>query len=290
MNNISINISGRIDPERVTLLRDIKEVADDLAIHFFVVGAFARDLNFEHIHHIPAPRVTEDIDIGVEVADWETFRYLTDSLIDRDILKPTKSAHRFTGNSPAIVVDIIPYGGISNELKKISWPPDHRIIMSMLGFEEAFQSAMAVCLETEPLLEILVPSVPALTVMKIISWNDAYPNRNRDARDILFILENYHVIVSEYLYEPPAVLLEEEAFDLCLASVRLLGRKIAQLCSKITKETIVIILDRESEENGEVKMLSQMGSAGSFQTKQFENSLKLLKKLLQGIREETTKV
>lgn len=38
MNNISIDISGRIDPDRVSVLRSIKEVADSLGIHFFVVG------------------------------------------------------------------------------------------------------------------------------------------------------------------------------------------------------------------------------------------------------------
>jgi predicted nucleotidyltransferase len=62
MNSISINISGRIDPERIAVLRGIKDVADELGIRFFVVGAFARDVIFEHIHRIPAPRITEDID------------------------------------------------------------------------------------------------------------------------------------------------------------------------------------------------------------------------------------
>lgn len=56
MNNISIDISGRIDPGRVSVLKSIKEVAEELDIHFFVVGAFARDVIFEHIHHIPAPQ------------------------------------------------------------------------------------------------------------------------------------------------------------------------------------------------------------------------------------------
>ncbi len=68
MSNISINISGRIDPERVSVLRVINDVAKELKINFFVVGAFARDVIFEHIHQISAPRMTEDIDIGIEVA------------------------------------------------------------------------------------------------------------------------------------------------------------------------------------------------------------------------------
>jgi predicted nucleotidyltransferase len=144
---------------------------------------------------------------------------------------------------------------------------------------------LQVCFETEPLLQILVPSVPALALLKIISWDDGYPHRERDAHDIFFILENYHLIVSENLYEPPAFLLEAEGFDLSVATVRLLGREIADLCSTVTKETIEIILDRETDENGKFRMLGQIGSAGSFKTDKFENSLQLMKKLLQGIRE-----
>lgn len=202
MNNISIDISGRIDAGRVSVLRSIREIAEELDIHFFVVGAFARDVIFEHIHRIPAPRVTEDIDLGIEVASWEEFQRLTGALIKHGLLAATKSPHRFIAGTFAAIVDIVPYGGISGETKRISWPPDHDMIMSMLGFEEAYQSALKVRLSSEPTLEILVPSVPALALLKIISWADAYPRRERDAQDLLFIMENYDATgIEALLYE-----------------------------------------------------------------------------------------
>ncbi|HTP65183.1 MAG TPA: hypothetical protein VMJ66_07315, partial [Geobacteraceae bacterium] len=181
MNDISIDISGRIDPGRVSVLKGIKDVAEEIGIHFFVVGAFARDVIFEHIHQIAAPRVTEDIDIGVEVASWAEFRRLTGALIECELLTATTLPHRFIAKAFETVVDIVPYGRIGGESKRISWPPDHDMIMSMLGFEEAYQSALKVRLSSDPPLEILVPSVPALALLKIISWADAYPRRQRDA-------------------------------------------------------------------------------------------------------------
>lgn len=287
MNNISIDISGRIDAGRVSVLRSIKEVAEELDIHFFVVGAFARDVIFEHIHRIPAPRVTEDIDIGVEVASWEEFQRLTGALIERELLAATKSPHRFIACSFAAVVDIVPYGRISGETKRISWPPDHDMIMSMLGFEEAYQSALKVCLSSEPTLEILVPSVPALALLKIISWADAYPRRERDAHDLLFILENYDATgIEAKLYESHVPLLTEEEFDSRLASVRLLGRDIAQLGSPEAVKTVEEILIRETDEDQGFRMLSNMVKGASFQGTKFEAALQLLKKLLQGIQEE----
>jgi len=150
MKNISEDISGRIDPERISVLRNIKEVADELSINFFVVGAFARDLLFEHIHQISAPRLTEDIDIGVEVTSWEEFQRLADSLIIRGHLIATNLQHRFRAKSLRTVVDILPYGSIGDDLKRISWPPNHDRIMSILGFEEAYQSATKVLLFKDP--------------------------------------------------------------------------------------------------------------------------------------------
>jgi predicted nucleotidyltransferase len=191
MNNISINISGKIDPEKIKVLSKIKVVAADLGIPFFVVGAFAREVIFEHIHQIHSPRMTEDIDIGVEVANWEEFQRLKTTLLDRKILAQTKTSHRFVDKESSMIVDILPFGGITGESKKIVWPPDHDMVMSMLGFEEAYRSALSVRLSIKPVLDILIPSAPALAILKLISWNDAYPTRERDAQDLLFILENY---------------------------------------------------------------------------------------------------
>ena len=73
MNNNLKDISGRIDQEIISILSNITEVAKELGIPFFVVGAFARDVIFEHIHGIPTARATRDIDIGVEVGGWFGF-------------------------------------------------------------------------------------------------------------------------------------------------------------------------------------------------------------------------
>ena len=287
MNNISINISGKIDPERVSLLRGIKEVADSLGIHFLLVGAFALDVVFEHIHQIPAPRSTEDIDIGVEVGSWEEYRRLVEALTSRGILTETKLPHRFMAAASAIV-DIVPYGGISGEAKRISWPPAHDVVMNMLGFEEAHRFALNVRMADSPPLEILLPSIPAIAVLKVVSWNDTYPARERDAQDLLFILENYvKTGIEDELYVVHAGLLVEEGYDNKLASVRLLGKDMAQMLSRDGTANIVTILSRETDESRGYRMLSQMVKGSMSGSARFEDTLLLLKKLLQGIQEDS---
>jgi predicted nucleotidyltransferase len=176
--------------------------------------------------------------------------------------------------------------GVTDETKRIIWPLNNDMIMSMLGFEEAYNSALKIRLSNEPDLQILVPSVPALALLKIISWADAYPRREHDAQDLLFILENYEATgIEDQLYESHAPLLTEEGYDPRLASVRLLGRDIAQLCSQDTLNTVTEILKRETDEEQDFRMLSHMVKRASFQGVKFEAALHLLKKLLQGLQE-----
>jgi len=117
MNNISRDISGRIDPEIISALKNITEVTDELGKPFFVVGAFARDVIFEHLQGIQTARATRDIDIGVEVPIWEVFKLLTDTMVSRGHLTAAKQPHRFEAISSAILIDIVPYGSISKECK-----------------------------------------------------------------------------------------------------------------------------------------------------------------------------
>lgn len=156
----------------------------------------------------------------------------------------------------------------------------------MLGFEEAYRSALHVRLSLEPVMDILIPSAPALAILKLISWNDTYPTRERDAQDFLFILENYEATgIEAQLYDAHVPLLIEEEYDTRLASVRLLGRDIAHLCGAETLTTLTTILSRETDEEQGLRLLTHMVKETSFQGVQFEAALQLLKKLLQGIQE-----
>ena len=285
MKNTLRDISGRIDSEIISVLKNITDITDELGIPYFVVGAFARDIIFEHLHGIHTARATRDIDIGVEVPSWEAFKLLAATLVTQGHLTATKQPHRFEAESSAILIDIVPYGSISDEAKQISWPPDHERVMSMLGFEEAWQSALTVRLIKEPPLDIRVPSMAALTLLKIISWDDAYPHRIRDAEDLYFMLYNCSKTqdMQDRLYETHPHLLEQEEFDPDPAAVRLLGQEIAQLVNKRTRHAVQEILLRESGESGELRLLRDM--AKGFQNRKYEQSLQLLKKLLQGMQE-----
>jgi predicted nucleotidyltransferase len=284
MNNILFNLSGKIEKPIVNALYTLKKVADSLNIPFFVVGASARDLILKHCYGIEPPRKTGDIDLGVEAANWQQFKELTESLIATGQFFPTKETQRFLCG--VILIDIVPFGPITDDNKKISWPPEHEIIMSMVGFKEAFEYSITVRLSSDPVLDIKLSPLPGLAIMKLISWKDKYPERKRDAGDLLLIMNEYEEAGnSERLYGEELPLLQEEDFDARMAGIRLLGRDMAKISDPQTFRIIKSILDGEIEDVSQYKLVSDMiRESGSLQAR-FGEILSRLEKLRQGIIE-----
>src|SRR4030067_2143630 len=164
MSSILFNLSGKIDQHTVEALSIVKKVADSMNIPFFVVGASARDFILKHCYGIEPPRMTTDIDLGVEVANWEKFGNLTEALKARGRFIPDENPRqRYTLDS--VLIDIVPFGPITDERRRIAWPPEHEIFMSMVGFKEAYEYSITVRLSADPALDIKLPTLPGLALM-----------------------------------------------------------------------------------------------------------------------------
>jgi len=284
MTSILFNLSGKIDKPIVDTLHILKKVADSSSIPFFVVGASARDFILKHHYGIEPRRKTGDIDLGVEVASWEQFKALFESLIATGQFSHTPERQRLRCGT--ILIDILPFGAITDKDKKISWPPEHDIIMSMVGFEEAYEHSITVRVSSDPDLDIKMASLPGLAIMKLISWKEEYPDRKRDAEDLLLIMNKYEEAGnSERLYEEDLPLLQEEGFDAKLAGTRLLGRDMAKISDPKTFLVIKEILDAETEEMGRYKLVSDMMRETGMSDTRFDEILLQLEKLRQGIIE-----
>ena len=178
MTSISFNLSGKIDPPLVDALRLIHQQASSLGILFFVVGATARDLLLTHCHAIRTTRMTADLDIGVEVANWDEFRRLTAALVASGRFVPTNEPHRLKFDY--FPLDIVPFGEVGSEGQRISWPPEHQVIMNIMGFQEAYDYGVTVRLDDAPPLDVKLPTIPGMALMKLIAWNDRYPERPKE--------------------------------------------------------------------------------------------------------------
>ncbi len=275
MTNISFNLSEKIDLVILDILKIIHQEASALGILFFVVGATARDIVLNHCHTIRTDRATRDLDIGVEVDGWDEFQKLSKALVATGRFKATKEPYRLKfGRFP---VDIVPFGDVSPEGKTISWPPDQQVIMNIMGFKEAYQYGMNVRLSDAPVLDVKVPTIPGMALMKIISWNDRYPVRSKDAEDLLFFMEHYAEAGNEdRLFDNEVELLQMEGFDLVLAGTRLLGRDMAAIADEATGTAILEILEAETGDQQRYRLVQDM--AGN--TRTHDKSDEILTKIM----------
>ncbi|MFI9012162.1 nucleotidyl transferase AbiEii/AbiGii toxin family protein [Actinosynnema sp. NPDC053489] len=215
------------------VLARIDEAAHEARVHYLVVGATARSLISLDLLGRSPDRRTRDIDIAAEVDSWEEF----DSLVGR-LDRRGDSAHEFLVEGTE--VDVVPYGGIEEEDRTITWPDDH--VMSVLGFREAVDTAQTVLLPNG--VTARIPSIPALALLKIFAWRDRHRDDRRDAVDLATMIGWYSSgKYSDRLYGEDYDVLEKSDYDLSAAGARLPGSHMPVLLDEGGTAELLRVLD-----------------------------------------------
>lgn len=287
MTSTLLDLSGKIDSLFVSLCQLLTDVTASIGTRFFVVGATARDLILERGFGIPGKRATRDVDVGVRVPSWDEFSRLKSELLETGQFVETREAHRFLYRG-ASLVDVLPFGGIGNPNAAISWPPDHDVLMSVVGFEDAYKAAQVVRVRADPPFDILVASLAGLTIMKVVAWAERPSERNRDARDLMHILERYLDAGNyERLVDEHQDLVNVQNFDYVRAGARLLGRDIAKIASAETKSRVLAIVETETAEGSRCRLVQEMmigpTATDTESSDRFGETLNLLRELEAGI-------
>lgn len=278
-----IDLSGKIKDPILEALETISNIATSLNVPFFVVGAAARDIILHHGYGVEIIRATEDIDLGVMVEDWDKFTQLKEAIIGSGTFDQGREPQRFFYKSK-FPVDLVPFGQILKPKNTIEWPEFEGVEMTTLGFKESFDNSILVRLRTAPDLEIRFASLAGLAAMKLISWKDKYPERNKDAKDLKFIMLNYIEAGNlERIYDgEDSDILEGAAADYELMSARLLGRDVATITTPESKEYILKILNEETDEQDNYKLAVDMRRGPSYTSNDFDTNLNLLEAFKKG--------
>jgi len=280
-----LDLSEKIDKLRLLAFERVSKVADSLGVPFFIIGAAARDLILMNGHNIPTIRATLDIDLGVQVPSWDEYLKLKQALINTGEFAETEDFQRMMFHS-SLRIDLIPFGPIADKTSKIKWPPDQEIEMSILGFEESLRHSQTVRLRSNPKLEIKMVTLAGLAAMKIISWKDGYPERDRDAIDLALIIRNYTDAGNfERIYNEALDLVDSEDFDYVSVGARLLGRDIAVVLSTDTRAVVLEILNNETGRQDRYRLIDDMMRSDVLLTNDFEDVLRWLEEVKTGILE-----
>jgi predicted nucleotidyltransferase len=236
----------QIDPVVLEAIRKIDEIAHRHETAYFLAGATAREIMLRHVFGRPPGRRTLDVDLGIAVRDWDHFKLLKAALVEQAGFQPhARMVQRISYPSkPAVIVDLIPFGGVETAERTIAWPPEEDIVMRVTGFSDGLESAVSVRLDQN--LIIPVVSLPVLLVLKLFAWRDR-KHEMRDAPDICTLLRQYGDAGNEdRLFGEDMNVLEAEGYDFELAGARLIAHDAARLVSADTQNRLREILESDA--------------------------------------------
>ena len=275
------NISSKLDPQQKEVLLLLQETAAKNNTNFLVVGATARDIILNFCYNVKVNlRATVDLDFGISVPDWETFHNIKNELIATGKFTTSRQEHRiiFKNNLP---IDIVPFGGIEDGNGKITFPPDNRFVMTTLGFKEALSHAVEVTIQEKPQVIVFVAGLVSLFIMKLIAWDEKYPERNKDAADMAIIIKYYlEGDNSAKLAGEDADLIDVDDFDVETAAARVLGRDIKRCSNKDTIDYVLEILEKEKKSN---RLAIELNRYFNRFGDEIDSTIHLVENILQGI-------
>jgi len=262
MTNMLKDISNKLEPTHVEVLRGIVQLTSELAFPFFILGATARDIMYTAIFGIQTIRATRDIDLAIRVDRWEDYQELRKRMLADGQYNPDKSQKQRLIHRNGTRIDLFPFGTLEDPAGTISWPPEKDVVMRTAGFEEALRSSLDVLISNDPQVKVKVCTSAALAVMKIISWHDNHPSRAKDAEDVMFFMKNYIGLGNEIrLWGDDSDILKEDTYDYDQASARILGRDMRKIMTEDTFNLVRTILDHETNLDSQLKMISDMTKA-----------------------------
>lgn len=240
------------------IVADVEAAAVPLGISALIVGAFARDLHLLYAHGIEPQRQTEDLDFALAVRNWSEFEALKQSLISSARFKAAPAAAHRLRYRTGLPVDLVPFGPLETEDRKIAWAPSGDIVMSVFGFKEALAAAHGVVLPGD--VRSRVVSLPALALLKLICWEErhaAFPRK--DAQDLQLILRSYLDAGNEArLWDEFLSWTEEDDFDSRQAGARMLGHDVSMLLDDAATERVGSLLRTQADAEDPGRLPAEM--------------------------------
>jgi predicted nucleotidyltransferase len=226
------------------------------------------------------------------VSTWEEYGDLTKALQDEAGFASTDIVHRLR-HPHGRLVDVVPFGDIEDPDHSIQFPSANR--MSTVGLADASAAAVELLVRVTPPLVIPVTTPASLVVLKLVSWDEQYPQRDNDARDIDHIARNYlscfrledvyskNLNIFDDLAEKHGIEPARVAYD--DAGPRLLGRHMAQLMSADTRLHVERILRGEAGDTSQHRLARDIARSSDHEHQ--EGASRVIELMLAGIIECT---
>ena len=156
-------------------------------------------------------------------------------------------------------------------------------VMSVAGFQEAYDNAVQVLVNDTLMVRVVSPV--GLLLLKLVAWGERHNIQPRkDAADIAYVLRHSPALFGETsLFEEHFEIVESAGYDLELAAARLLGQKMSALASERTRKHVCKLLEQELNNGIESKLVRQV--AESLVPAERTRTYELLSQIMIGLAE-----
>ena len=284
MSNISLDLLNKLPADQENIIRQVVHAAESDDVGLFIVGAQARDLLLQYVHNLPVHRATNDIDFGIVVESWDEFTNLREALIASKKFQSHKTMTQRLVHESGLLIDLVPFGGLEEVSGQISWPPDFSIVMSTVGFREAYDHSIEVRITDD--LIVRVASLAGLALMKIVAWDER--RFERDAQDLGLLMRHYLAAGNEgriYSEQGDCFDLLNDEFDYNKAGARILGRDIGQLVTDTSRPILARVLSPETDERNLDALATVMIRNSANYNGDYDTVLSMLTELRTGVSE-----
>ena len=273
-------IKGYAFEEHIEAFQILMEVFESFGIRYYLIGAQARDVRLLQ-KGIKPGRGTADIDFAVMIEDMDQYKDLRETLKRRGF-KYTNEPYRLVWKKGDTVIDLMPFGEIEQD-HTVNFD-ERDIELSVLGLTELIDGIEQVQLDSEGGMSLPVPPLHGIFMLKLLSWDDKKPGREKDLQDLNFILSNYWDIIEDEAYDKHLDLFDDD-FQMEIAAARILGRQLKETLKKseVLEKRIVQILEREANEQDPPGLM--LRSIAGYRDKPITDVQRILIEVLKGIKD-----
>lgn len=187
-------------------------------VSFYLIGANAISLQLLK-KDIQPGRGTKDIDFAIMISSFAQFEKIKKELMNAGF-NSVEIPYTLYHPEYNIAIDLLPFGKIErfekNEFIKKS------IDIVSTGFDVLLAQTDSIKIENN--ISVNVPPLPALCILKLISWDDRPEMRMYDIEDLYRIISIYFEYAYDDILEKHFDLLEKEPFEQISIAAEVLGR------------------------------------------------------------------
>jgi predicted nucleotidyltransferase len=218
-----------LDPLLAGMFAAVNEIAQKFKVDYFLIGAVARDIQLSSRPDLAAKRKTNDIDIAIVIDTEDQFDKIRAALIATGLFSQTDNNPIKLMYRESIELDILPFGEIENEERKLELNKGV-LSMDMNGFKEVYPFVETHAITKD--MSLKVCPIEGLVLLKLIA-NADNSTRTKDISDIELLINAYFELTDDDIYTEHMDVMDmyptQPENYLHLVSARVIGRKMKTL-------------------------------------------------------------